>query len=262
MKTIATHMDPKIIVFCALSFVVHVVVILGAQKSVSPLPSFQLNQDRTTLQLSFIKKSIMKLPVTEPDEAPNTGSVVSRAAIRDTMPANTNELARPSTNSINSAPKNPSIKNDTDQRIRISSEFMNFLNNSRQSRAPQLLTQATQSLRNNQQRLNHQRQQNQQLQETARTISQRLNLALSEHFSYPRLAQRNGWQGMVKLGLRIEPNGQLSRIRVVSTSGFPILDQAALETLKRISTLQGVERWLGGTYFDTVLPVEYRLLGG
>ncbi|KPJ96397.1 MAG: hypothetical protein AMJ55_02175 [Gammaproteobacteria bacterium SG8_15] len=262
MKTITTHMDQKIIVFCALSFLVHVVVILGAQKSVSPLPSVQVNQDRTTLQLSFIKKSITKPQAAEPDKARNAGSVVSRAATQDTKAANSNELERAPINPINSAPSKPSTKHDRDQRIRISSEFVNFLNNTGQSQAPQLLTQATQSLRDTQLRLNHQRQQIQQLQETARMISQRLTLALSEHFSYPRLAQRNGWQGMVKLGLRIEPNGQLSRIKVVSTSGFPILDQAALETLNRISTLQGVERWLGGTYFDTVLPVEYRLLGG
>ncbi len=93
-------------------------------------------------------------------------------------------------------------------------------------------------------------------------VTQRLNLAFSEYFTYPRLAQRNGWQGMVKLGLRVEPNGQLSRIRVISTSGYQVLDQAALDTLNSISTLQGIEVWLRGKPVDTVLPVEYKLLGG
>ena len=90
-------------------------------------------------------------------------------------------------------------------------------------------------------------------------INAHLNQAFDQYFSYPRLAQRNGWQGMVKLGLRIESNGQLSHIRLLSTSGFPVLDQAALNTLNRISTLHDVDVWLSGLHFDTVLPVYYKL---
>ena len=91
-------------------------------------------------------------------------------------------------------------------------------------------------------------------------ITAHLNQALDQYFNYPRLAQRNGWQGMVKLGLRIKSNGQLSNIRVLSTSGFPILDQAALNTLNKISTLQDIDDWLDGLYLDTVLPVHYKLV--
>jgi TonB family protein len=105
-------------------------------------------------------------------------------------------------------------------------------------------------------------QQSLQIQENAHLVMQRLKIAFSENFTYPKLAQRNGWQGMVKLGLRVEPNGQLSRIRVISTSGYPVLDQAALDTLNRIVTLQGANAWLIGEPVDTVLPVEYKLLGG
>jgi len=91
-------------------------------------------------------------------------------------------------------------------------------------------------------------------------ITAHLNQEFNQYFSYPRLAQRNGWQGMVKLGLRIESNGQLSHIRLLSTSGFPVLDQAALNTLNRISTLQDVDIWLNGLHFDTVLPIQYKLV--
>ena len=96
-------------------------------------------------------------------------------------------------------------------------------------------------------------------QQTARVTAQ-LNQAFDQYFSYPRLAQRNGWQGIVKLGLRVESNGQLSHIRLLSTSGFPVLDQAALETLNRISTLQDVDIWLNGLHFDTVLPIQFKLV--
>jgi len=91
-------------------------------------------------------------------------------------------------------------------------------------------------------------------------INAHLNQAFGQYFNYPRLAQRNGWQGIVKLGLRVESNGQLSHIRLLSTSGFPVLDQAALETLNRISTLQDVDIWLKGLHFDTVLPIQFKLV--
>ena len=91
-------------------------------------------------------------------------------------------------------------------------------------------------------------------------INAHLTRAFGQYFSYPRLAQRNGWQGMVKLGLRIESNGQLSNIRLLSTSGFPILDEAALNALNRVSTLQDVDIWLDGLHLDTVLPVQYKLV--
>ena len=91
-------------------------------------------------------------------------------------------------------------------------------------------------------------------------INAHLNQAFDQYFSYPRLAQRNGWQGMVKLGLRIEANGQLSNIRLLSTSGFPVLDEAALNALNRVSTLQDVDAWLDGLHLDTILPVQYKLV--
>ena len=90
-------------------------------------------------------------------------------------------------------------------------------------------------------------------------ITARLNQAFSQYFRYPRLAQQNGWQGIVKLGLRIESNGQLSNIRILSTSGYSVLDQAALDSLHQISELQDVDIWLNGVHLDTIQPVLYEL---
>ena len=156
----------------------------------------------------------------------------------------------------------PLTQRATSHVIKVSSEFVEFLNNPEKSETQALVARLNQFQHNQQQTLEHSQQQDLQLRENTRIVTQRLNLAFSEHFTYPRLAQRNGWQGMVKLGLRIEPNGELSQIRVVSTSGFPVLDQDALETLNRISRLHGVENWLSGQHIDAVLPVEYKLLGG
>lgn len=91
-------------------------------------------------------------------------------------------------------------------------------------------------------------------------IKSSLNKSFQRYFNYPRLAQRKGWQGTVKLGVRIESNGQLSQIRLLSTSGFAVLDKAALNSLHQISTLKDVDGWLNGLHLDTVLPVQYKLV--
>jgi TonB family protein len=94
----------------------------------------------------------------------------------------------------------------------------------------------------------------------ANRLTAHLNQMFSQYFHYPSLARRNGWQGMVKLGLRIESDGQLSHIRILKTSGFRILDQAALDSINKIAVLPGAREWLRGAHFDTVLPVRYKLL--
>lgn len=91
-------------------------------------------------------------------------------------------------------------------------------------------------------------------------IDEQLHNNLARHFHYPALAQRRNWQGEVRLGLRVESNGQLSHIRVVKSSGYAILDEAALASLRQVTTIPQAGHWLRGKSFDTVLPVKYRLL--
>lgn len=93
-------------------------------------------------------------------------------------------------------------------------------------------------------------------------IQERLNALISVHKKYPVFAIRRGWQGTVELGLRVEANGKLTQVRILKTSGYRILDEAALTMLTSADNVKGIELWLNGGYFDTTLPVEYRLTGG
>ena len=92
------------------------------------------------------------------------------------------------------------------------------------------------------------------------SLQVQLQSMLAASFSYPALAQRRNWQGEVRLGLRVEADGQLSNIRIIKSSGYTILDRAALRSLEQIATLPDIGSWLHGRHFDTVLPVEYRLI--
>lgn len=93
-----------------------------------------------------------------------------------------------------------------------------------------------------------------------RSLLMQLQTQMNTYFSYPPLARRRNWQGEVHLGVRVEANGRLSNIHVVHSSGYSILDKAAINSLRRIATLPDAGHWLGGRHFDTVLPVEYRLI--
>jgi protein TonB len=89
-----------------------------------------------------------------------------------------------------------------------------------------------------------------------------LQAALMPHFSYPLLARRRGWEGIVRIGVRVEANGSLTRLHLVEPSPYDVLNTAAMKSLSRLARLPKAADWLHGGHIDLVLPVEYRLLEG
>jgi protein TonB len=82
--------------------------------------------------------------------------------------------------------------------------------------------------------------------------------AFSAHFYYPALARRKGWEGEVTLALRVESDGRLTGIHVIGSSGYRVLDHAAMDSLLRAHAVP----LPGGALvdgLDMVLPVQYRL---
>jgi TonB family protein len=96
----------------------------------------------------------------------------------------------------------------------------------------------------------------------ASQLESKLRDALAPYFTYPLMARRNGWQGQVQVGVRVEADGRLSHVHIAHSSGHRLLDNAALTTLTRITTLPEAAGWLDGRHFDMVLPIEYRLIDG
>ena len=82
---------------------------------------------------------------------------------------------------------------------------------------------------------------------------------ITRKLTYPAIARRKGWQGTVKMQLHIEADGAITRLQVDETSGYRILDRAAMECLQ-LASLPGAARWLHGQAIDIVVPVEYRLV--
>ena len=99
-------------------------------------------------------------------------------------------------------------------------------------------------------------------QASAAAVEQRLlgrvHSELLRYFRYPPLAVRNGWQGTVLLGFRINRQGDIEAIHVARSSGHSALDRAAVGALSQVRRLLLDTGSLSGT-LDLQLPVIYRL---
>ena len=84
---------------------------------------------------------------------------------------------------------------------------------------------------------------------------------LTRKLNYPAIARRKGWQGVVKLELHIEPDGLISDLHIDQTSGYAVLDEAALQTLQ-LANVPNAAQWLHGETTNIIIPVEYRLIDG
>jgi len=84
---------------------------------------------------------------------------------------------------------------------------------------------------------------------------------VAQQLTYPAIARRKGWQGVVRLELHIEPDGRISDLQIDATSGYAVLDEAALQSLQLANVPDAVQ-WLHGEAIDIIVPVEYRLIDG
>ncbi|MDD2897741.1 MAG: energy transducer TonB [Desulfuromonadaceae bacterium] len=59
---------------------------------------------------------------------------------------------------------------------------------------------------------------------------------ISKNLIYPSIARRMEWTGRVVLSFVVAEDGRIHSIRVKETSGYPVLDNSALQTVKNIGT--------------------------
>jgi periplasmic protein TonB len=50
---------------------------------------------------------------------------------------------------------------------------------------------------------------------------------------YPMIARRQGWSGKVDVAFLIKPDGHISELRIEKSSGYPVLDEQALDAIRR-----------------------------
>lgn len=78
----------------------------------------------------------------------------------------------------------------------------------------------------------------------------------TRYFHYPAIARQRGWEGRVVLGFQIGRDGRLRERHLAQTSGFAILDRAALDSLRQVERVSE-----SGVQLNMQIPVVYRLTG-
>jgi protein TonB len=87
-----------------------------------------------------------------------------------------------------------------------------------------------------------------------------LEQAIDAAKHYPRIARERGWQGTVRVRLRFLPGGSLGQVEVVDSSGFPLLDEHAVQ-MARAAELPRVPNALLAEAFELDVPIRFRLRG-
>lgn len=89
----------------------------------------------------------------------------------------------------------------------------------------------------------------------ARTLQQHM----SRFKHYPRIARRRGWQGQPVVRFSLDREGALLRVELETSSGHKILDQAALDTVKKSVPFPKIPEGMESSTLSFKLPVQFVL---
>ena len=88
---------------------------------------------------------------------------------------------------------------------------------------------------------------------------QRLSELFARHQEYPRIAALRGWEGEVRLRLKVARKGNLLAVQLDHSSGFAILDQHAMAMLESLAGLPALPDALDSHEIHVVVPINYKL---
>ena len=76
---------------------------------------------------------------------------------------------------------------------------------------------------------------------------------LARHVFYPEAAVEAGIEGDVRLLLTLDDSGRIKEVQIADSSGYPILDRAAMRAAYAMGSVPGIDRR------ELILPVTFRL---
>lgn len=99
--------------------------------------------------------------------------------------------------------------------------------------------------------------------EAERTLVSSYEKSLSDlirrHEKYPDRARRQGWEGTAVVGLALSADGKVMDISILESSGRDILDDAALNMVRRASPLPRAPEGLRGKERLVRVPIVFKL---
>jgi len=91
------------------------------------------------------------------------------------------------------------------------------------------------------------------------TYGQSISKEIKRYQKYPPPAQRRGWEGTTEVLLQIAADGKVTGITLGKSSGHPILDEEALDMVRRASPLPQAPADLRGRALVVTVPIVFRL---
>ena len=86
-----------------------------------------------------------------------------------------------------------------------------------------------------------------------------LAAAIAKYKQYPKIAQMRGWQGLIIIELQLNPQGTVIYSQIKKSSGYDVLDQEALEMIKRASPFPQPPEALRSKNFTVLVPISFKL---
>ncbi|MSP98623.1 MAG: energy transducer TonB [Betaproteobacteria bacterium] len=83
--------------------------------------------------------------------------------------------------------------------------------------------------------------------------------AARRYKQYPRIAMDNNWEGRVEVRMVIDVDGAIASASIKTRSGFEVLDQQALEMIRKAKPLAPIPAALRGKGFSVDIPVLFSL---
>jgi len=83
--------------------------------------------------------------------------------------------------------------------------------------------------------------------------------AIAKYKQYPKIAQMRGWQGTVIADLEIDSKGSVISVKIKKSSSYEVLDNEALEMIKKASPFPPPPDNLRGKNFNVLVPISFKL---
>jgi protein TonB len=83
--------------------------------------------------------------------------------------------------------------------------------------------------------------------------------AIAKYKQYPKIAQMRGWQGTVIADLEIDSKGSVMSVKIKKSSTYEVLDNEALEMIKKASPFPPPPENLRGKNFNVLVPISFKL---